>query len=52
VNGVHKNPRTVPLPDAAPIPETYMADFKARGTELLAQLDRASDEAVGVVAAP
>ncbi|HEX7116116.1 MAG TPA: peptidoglycan DD-metalloendopeptidase family protein [Steroidobacter sp.] len=52
VNGVHKNPRTVPLPDAAPIPESYMADFKARGAELLAQLDRASDEAVGVVAAP
>ena len=29
VNGVHKNPRTVSLPDAAPIPSGYLAEFQA-----------------------
>lgn len=46
VNGVHKNPRTVPLPDAAPIPQQYMADFQSRSGALLAELDRARDGAV------
>jgi murein DD-endopeptidase MepM/ murein hydrolase activator NlpD len=50
VNGLHKNPRTVPLPDAAPIPEGYLAEFKARSAEALARLDQANDAAVGVVA--
>ena len=30
VNGMHKNPRTVSLPDAAPIPEGYLAEFRSR----------------------
>lgn len=50
VNGVHKNPRTVPLPDAAPIPEAYLAEFRSRSAPVLARLDRASDASVGVVA--
>jgi murein DD-endopeptidase MepM/ murein hydrolase activator NlpD len=50
VNGIHKNPRTVPLPDAAPIPDTYVAEFKSRSAAALARLDRASDASVGVVA--
>ncbi len=50
VNGLHKNPRTVSLPDAAPIPEGYLAEFKTRSAQLLAQLDRAGDAGVGVVA--
>lgn len=50
VNGLHKNPRTVPLPDAAPIPDAYVAEFKSRSAEALARLDRASDSSVGVVA--
>jgi murein DD-endopeptidase MepM/ murein hydrolase activator NlpD len=50
VNGLHKNPRTVPLPDAAPIPEAYVAEFKSRSAPTLARLDRASDSSVGVVA--
>jgi murein DD-endopeptidase MepM/ murein hydrolase activator NlpD len=50
VNGNHKNPRTVPLPDAAPIPEGYLAEFKSRSGLLLARLDKAGDANVGVVA--
>jgi murein DD-endopeptidase MepM/ murein hydrolase activator NlpD len=50
VNGAHKNPRTVPLPDAAPIPDTYLAEFKSRSATVLARLDRASDSGVGVIA--
>lgn len=51
VNGVHKNPRTVPLPDAAPISTAYMAEFQSRSGTLLAQLDRASDSAVAAIPA-
>jgi len=50
VNGVHKNPRTVHLPDAAPISETYLSEFKSRSGMLLARLDRAEDANVKVVA--
>ncbi|HLS81384.1 MAG TPA: peptidoglycan DD-metalloendopeptidase family protein [Steroidobacter sp.] len=50
VNGVHKNPRTVPLPDAAPIAPGYMADFTARAAEAFADLDRERDSAVSAVA--
>jgi murein DD-endopeptidase MepM/ murein hydrolase activator NlpD len=50
VNGLHKNPRTVSLPDAAPIPAGYLAEFKSRSGLLLARLDRAGDAGVGVVA--
>ena len=50
LNGMHKNPRTVSLPDAAPIPEGYLAEFKSRSALLLARLDRAGDAGVGVVA--
>ncbi|HET9444821.1 MAG TPA: peptidoglycan DD-metalloendopeptidase family protein [Steroidobacteraceae bacterium] len=50
VNGLHKNPRTVSLPDAAPIPEGYLAEFRTRSAQLLARLDRAGDAGVGVVA--
>ena len=39
VNGVHRNPLTVKLPSAEPLPSTYMADFQAHAGELLAQLD-------------
>ncbi len=51
VNGVHKNPRTVPLPDAAPIPDTYRAEFETRARQVLASLDRAQDSAVAAVPA-
>lgn len=41
VNGVHKNPRTVLLPEAAPISEGYRAEFLAKSGGLFAKLDRA-----------
>ncbi|NLG78133.1 MAG: peptidoglycan DD-metalloendopeptidase family protein [Xanthomonadaceae bacterium] len=52
VHGVHKNPRTVPLPDAAPIADAYRAEFEARTREVLALLDRAQDSAVAAVPPP
>jgi murein DD-endopeptidase MepM/ murein hydrolase activator NlpD len=39
VNGVHRNPLTVELPKALGIPGGIMADFKAKTTPLLSQLD-------------
>jgi murein DD-endopeptidase MepM/ murein hydrolase activator NlpD len=38
VNGVFKNPQTVPLPDAAPIDARWRDDFLARSAPLLASL--------------
>lgn len=42
VNGVHKNPRTVRLPEATPISESYRAEFQTAAGLLFAKLDRAS----------
>lgn len=39
INGVHRNPLTVRLPDAAPIPAKYKAEFMQQSQQLLAQLD-------------
>lgn len=39
VNGVHRNPLTVRLPHAKPIPERYMADFELMTAPKLAQLN-------------
>ena len=39
VNGVHKNPTTVKLPEAAPVPKQEMARFKQQTSTHLAQLD-------------
>jgi murein DD-endopeptidase MepM/ murein hydrolase activator NlpD len=49
VHGVHKNPRTVPLPEAAPISQAYRAEFDAHAGELLAQLDKTQDSAIAAV---
>ncbi len=38
VNGVHRNPLTVALPDAQPLPKSYIADFKSKATPLLSSL--------------
>jgi murein DD-endopeptidase MepM/ murein hydrolase activator NlpD len=38
VNGVFKNPQTVPLPDAAPIEARFREDFLAKAAPLLATL--------------
>ena len=39
VNGTHRNPLTVKLPDAAPIPHEYRQDFELKTSGLLSQLD-------------
>lgn len=39
--GVHKDPQKVPLPKAAPVPATLLADFRTRTAPLLAALDAA-----------
>jgi murein DD-endopeptidase MepM/ murein hydrolase activator NlpD len=39
LNGVHRNPRTVPLPEAAPVAAEYRDDFIQASRPLLAQLD-------------
>ncbi len=39
VNGVHRNPLTVKLPNAAPIKSAYKDDFMAHAQRLLSQLD-------------
>jgi len=46
VNGIHRNPRTVRLPDAAPIPAGYLADFQSKSSALLAQLEQGRGTAV------
>jgi len=51
VNGVHKNPRTVPLPEAKPLPAQYLAEFQAHSGALFAQLDRARDAAFAALPA-
>ena len=39
VNGVHRNPLTVKLPDAKPLPKSEMARFKTATIDQFAQLD-------------
>jgi len=39
VDGVHKNPLTVTLPKAEPIPSQYLAQFKTMAQPLIASLD-------------
>lgn len=50
INGLHKNPRTVSLPDAAPISEAYIGEFKLRSAVSLARLDRIDDAGISAVA--
>ena len=38
VNGVHKNPQTVKLPNAQPLKKAYMAKFQKYANNLLGQL--------------
>jgi murein DD-endopeptidase MepM/ murein hydrolase activator NlpD len=40
LNGVHRNPRTVPLPQADPIKEEYRADFLASSEPILNELQQ------------
>ncbi len=40
VNGVHRNPRTVPLPKADALAATQLADFRLAAAPVLSQLNR------------
>ena len=39
VNGVHRNPRTVDLPEVEPLPDTEMPAFRKKALPLLARLE-------------
>ncbi len=39
VNGVHRNPVTIKLPDSAPIASSIRKDFKAKTSEILSELN-------------
>jgi murein DD-endopeptidase MepM/ murein hydrolase activator NlpD len=49
INGIHKNPRTVSLPDASPIPSQYLAEFLSTTSALLARLDQSRAEQLALV---
>jgi murein DD-endopeptidase MepM/ murein hydrolase activator NlpD len=40
INGVHRNPRTVPLPDAEPIAEEYRERFLATARPIIQELEQ------------
>ena len=40
LNGVHRNPRTVPLPDAEPIAEKYREKFLASAKPIIQELEK------------
>lgn len=48
VNGTHRNPLTVKLPDAAPLPKQFRGKFKVESENLLAQLELAKAQAVAL----
>jgi len=48
VNGTHRNPLTVKLPDAAPLPKQFRDKFKAESENLLAQLELAKAQALAM----
>jgi len=47
-NGEHHDPLTVKLPRSTPIPEEYKADFFEKTANLVAQLEKASEEELRV----
>lgn len=52
INNIHKDPRTVALPNAGPIPTLYLADFRQKSDLLLTQLDQGRRRAVAAVPTP
>lgn len=46
VNGVHRDPLTVPLPKAEPLPAGHMPDFREKTAPLIAELERLSNTTV------
>jgi len=49
INGIHKNPRTISLPDAKPIPIRYEAAFETASAALLTQLDRSKAPTIAAI---
>ena len=41
INGLHRDPQTVPLPNAEPVPQRWLADFQAKTRPLAASLSAA-----------
>ena len=52
LSGVHRNPRTVRLPQVAPVPLEYRDDFFTNTSPLLSQLDDVKRSRVAMAAAP
>ena len=50
LNGVHRNPRTVELPQAAPIAAEYREQFLAQAAPLLEELDKFKSTQVASIA--
>lgn len=50
INGVHRNPLTVKLPDAAPLPKQFRDDFKQATENLIAQLELVKTRTVALQA--
>lgn len=50
LNGVHRNPRTVPLPDAEPIAEQYRQRFLAEAAPILEELEKFKSTQVASIA--
>ena len=50
LNGVHRNPRTVSLPDAEPIDEQYRDTFMARAAPIMKELEQFKSTQTAVVA--
>lgn len=48
LNGVHRNPLTVKLPDAAPLPKKYREDFKLATENLFAELELVKTQTVAL----
>jgi murein DD-endopeptidase MepM/ murein hydrolase activator NlpD len=48
INGNYKDPRTVPLPNAEPIPPAYAADFRHQADAMMTNLDRSIQRAVSI----
>ena len=50
LNGVHRNPRTVSLPDAEPIADKYREQFLAEAAPILEELDKFKSTQVASIA--
>ncbi len=49
VNGVHRNPLKVKLPNAAPINSKYKSDFKKHAKQMLAMVERYKDTQIALL---